>query len=407
MKNLVDRFIKYIKIDSQSNPESETTPSTEKQWNMANLLVEELKAIGLQDVTVDKNAYVMATLPSNVDYPVPTIGFISHFDTSPDFSGENVNPQFVENYDGGDIVLNKEQNIVLSPSYFEDLLLYKGNTIITTDGTTLLGADDKAGIAEIVTAMEYLVQHPEIKHGKIRVGFTPDEEIGRGAHKFDVKKFAADWAYTMDGGQIGELEYESFNAAGAKIHFKGKNVHPGTAKNKMINSMLVATQFINALPADEIPARTEGREGFYHITDISGDVENTVVQLIIRDHDRDLFNKRKAVVQQIVDDLNKQIPNVAVAEIKDQYYNMGEKIKPVMHIVEVAERAMKELGITPITKPIRGGTDGSQLSFMGLPCPNIFAGGHNFHGKYEFVPVENLEKATEVIIRIAELVAKK
>ena len=378
MKNLVDRFIKYIKIDSQSDPESTTTPSTKKQWNMANLLVEELKAIGLQDVTVDENAYVMATLPSNVDYEVPTIGFISHFDTSPDFSGENVNPQFVENYDGGDIVLNKEQNIVLSPSYFEDLLLYKGNTII-----------------------------PEIKHGKIRVGFTPDEEIGRGAHKFDVKKFAADWAYTMDGGQIGELEYESFNAAGAKIHFKGKNVHPGTAKNKMINSMLVANQFINALPADEIPARTEGREGFYHITDISGDVENTVVQLIIRDHDRDIFNKRKALVQQIVDDLNKQIPNVAVAEIKDQYYNMGEKIKPVMHIVEVAERAMKELGITPITKPIRGGTDGSQLSFMGLPCPNIFAGGHNFHGKYEFVPVENLEKATEVIIRIAELVAKK
>ncbi|GET46235.1 peptidase T [Capnocytophaga felis] len=407
MQKLVERFITYIKTDTQSDPESQTTPSTEKQWNLARFLVEELKSIGLEDVTIDENSYVMATLPSNVDYEVPTIGFIAHFDTSPDFSGENVNPQFVENYDGGDIVLNKEKNIVLSPSYFEDLLLYKGQTIITTDGTTLLGADDKAGIAEIVTAMEYLIQHPEIKHGKIRVGFTPDEEIGRGAHKFDVKKFGADWAYTMDGSQIGELEYESFNAAGAKVHFKGKSVHPGYAKNKMINSLLIANQFISSLPENEIPQRTSGREGFYHITDVSGDIENTVVQLIIRDHDRKLFEKRKESVQQIVNELNKEYPNAVSAEIKDQYFNMREKIEPVFHIVEVAEKAMKELGITPIIKPIRGGTDGSQLSYMGLPCPNIFAGGHNFHGKFEYVPVQSLEKATQVIVKIAELVAKK
>ncbi|MFK8302017.1 peptidase T [Capnocytophaga stomatis] len=407
MQKLVERFITYIKTDTQSAPESQTTPSTEKQWNLARLLVEELKSIGLEDVTIDENSYVMATLPSNVDYEVPTIGFIAHFDTSPDFSGENVNPQFVENYDGGDIVLNKEKNIVLSPSYFEDLLLYKGQTIITTDGTTLLGADDKAGIAEIVTAMEYLIQHPEIKHGKIRVGFTPDEEIGRGAHKFDVKKFGADWAYTMDGSQIGELEYESFNAAGAKVHFKGKSVHPGYAKNKMVNSLLIANQFISSLPENEIPQRTSGREGFYHITDVSGDIENTVVQLIIRDHDRKLFEKRKETVQQIVNELNKEYPNAVSAEIKDQYFNMREKIEPVFHIVEVAEKAMKELGITPIIKPIRGGTDGSQLSYMGLPCPNIFAGGHNFHGKFEYVPVQSLEKATQVIVKIAELVAAK
>ncbi|GIJ96090.1 peptidase T [Capnocytophaga stomatis] len=407
MQKLVERFITYIKTDTQSAPESQTTPSTEKQWNLARLLVEELKSIGLEDVTIDENSYVMATLPSNVDYEVPTIGFIAHFDTSPDFSGENVNPQFVENYDGGDIVLNKEKNIVLSPSYFEDLLLYKGQTIITTDGTTLLGADDKAGIAEIVTAMEYLIQHPEIKHGKIRIGFTPDEEIGRGAHKFDVKKFGADWAYTMDGSQIGELEYESFNAAGAKVHFKGKSVHPGYAKNKMVNSLLIANQFISSLPENEIPQRTSGREGFYHITDVSGDIENTVVQLIIRDHDRKLFEKRKETVQQIVNELNKEYPNAVSAEIKDQYFNMREKIEPVFHIVEVAEKAMKELGITPIIKPIRGGTDGSQLSYMGLPCPNIFAGGHNFHGKFEYVPVQSLEKATQVIVKIAELVAKK
>lgn len=400
MQRLVERFITYVKKDTQSDPNSQTTPSTEKQWDLARYLFEELKSIGMEEVTIDENAYVMATLPANVSHQVPTIGFVAHFDTSPDFSGENVNPKFVENYDGGDIVLNEEKNIILSPSYFEDLLLYKGQTLITTDGTTLLGADDKAGIAEIVTAMEYLKQHPEIKHGKIRVCFTPDEEIGRGAHKFDVKKFGADWAYTMDGSQIGELEYESFNAAGAKVHFKGKSVHPGYAKNKMVNSLLIANKFISALPENEIPERTCKREGFFHITDISGDIENTVVQLIIRDHDRQLFEKRKDVVRRIVDELNKTYPNAVSVEIKDQYFNMREKIEPVFHIVEVAEKAMKELGITPIIKPIRGGTDGSQLSFMGLPCPNIFAGGHNFHGKFEYVPVESLEKATQVIVKI-------
>ncbi|ATA72238.1 peptidase T [Capnocytophaga canis] len=407
MQKLVERFITYIKTDTQSDPESQTTPSTEKQWNLARFLAEELKQIGMEEVTIDENSYVMATLPSNVDYEVPTIGFIAHFDTSPDFSGENVNPQFIENYDGSDIVLNKEKNIVLSPSYFEDLLLYKGQTIITTDGTTLLGADDKAGIAEIVTAMEYLIQHPEIKHGKIRVGFTPDEEIGRGAHKFDVEKFGADWAYTMDGSQIGELEYESFNAAMAKVYFKGKSVHPGYAKNKMVNSLLIANKFISMLPENEIPQETSGREGFFHVMDITGDIENTTVQLIIRDHDRQLFEKRKETIKQIVEELNKTHKDAVTVEIKDQYFNMREKIEPVFHIVEVAEKAMKELGITPIIKPIRGGTDGSQLSFMGLPCPNIFAGGHNFHGKFEYVPVESLEKATQVIVNIAKLVAKK
>lgn len=407
MQNLVERFIKYIKIDTQSDPESQTTPSTKKQWDLARLLADELQSIGLQEVSIDENAYVMATLPSNVDYEVPTIGFIAHFDTSPDFSGKNVNPQFVENYDGSDIVLNKEKNIVLSPSYFEDLLLYKGQTLITTDGTTLLGADDKAGIAEIMTAMEYLVKHPEIKHGKIRVGFTPDEEIGRGAHKFDVKKFGADWAYTMDGSQVGELEYESFNAAGAKVHFKGKSVHPGYAKNKMVNSLLIANKFISALPENQVPERTSDREGFFHIMEVNGDIENTIVQLIIRDHDRNLFEERKKLVQDIVNQLNTEYPNAVSVEIKDQYFNMREKIEPVFHIVEIAEKAMKELDIQPIIKPIRGGTDGSQLSYMGLPCPNIFAGGHNFHGKFEYVPVESLEKATKVIIKIAELVAKK
>ena len=329
MQRLVERFITYVKKDTQSDPNSQTTPSTEKQWYLARYLFEELKSIGMEEVTIDENAYVMATLPANVSHQVPTIGFVAHFDTSPDFSGENVNPKFVENYDGGDIVLNEEKNIILSPSYFEDLLLYKGQTLITTDGTTLLGADDKAGIAEIVTAMEYLKQHPEIKHGKIRVCFTPDEEIGRGAHKFDVKKFGADWAYTMDGSQIGELEYESFNAAGAKVHFKGKSVHPGYAKNKMVNSLLIANKFISALPENEIPERTCKREGFFHITDISGDIENTVVQLIIRDHDRQLFEKRKDVVRRIVDELNKTYPNAVSVEIKDQYFNMREKIEPV------------------------------------------------------------------------------
>jgi tripeptide aminopeptidase len=412
MQHIIDRFISYVTIDTESDPNSNTTPSTVKQWDLANKLVDELKAIGMQEVTIDENAYIMATLPSNVDHEVPTIGFVAHFDTTPDFTGANVNPQIIENYDGKDIVLNTEQNIVLSPNYFEDLLLYKGQTLITTDGTTLLGADDKAGITEIMSAMEYLIQHPEIKHGKIRVGFTPDEEIGRGAHKFDVEKFGCEYAYTMDGSQIGELEYENFNAAGAKITFKGKSVHPGYAKGKMINSMLLANEFISALPANEVPEKTSGYEGFFHVHHLNGSLEETVLQLIIRDHDKAIFEARKELIHTIAAKINQQYAaqfgeDICIAEVNDQYYNMREKVEPVFHIVDIAEEAMKELGITPLIKPIRGGTDGSQLSYKGLPCPNIFAGGHNFHGKYEYVPVESMVKATEVIVKIAELTAKK
>jgi tripeptide aminopeptidase len=408
MQHIIDRFISYITIDTQSDPNSETTPSTKKQWNLANKLVDELKAIGMKEVTIDDNAYIMATLPSNVDYQVPTIGFISHFDTSPDFTGTNVKPRIIEHYNGKDIILNAEQDIILSPDYFEDLLLYKGQTLITTDGTTLLGADDKAGICEIVSAMEYLINHPEIKHGKIRVGFTPDEEIGRGAHKFDVEKFGADWAYTMDGSQIGELEYENFNAAGAVVKVKGKIVHPGYAKGKMINSMYIAQEFINSLPRLETPEHTEGYEGFFHLCSIKGEVEETVLEYIIRDHNKRHFEARKEVMQKLADDINEQYErDVIEITIKDQYYNMKEKVEPVMHIVDIAEEAMKQLHIKPLIKAIRGGTDGSQLSYMGLPCPNIFAGGHNFHGRYEYVPVESMVKATEVICKIAELTAKK
>ncbi|GAB5400388.1 MAG: peptidase T [Aureisphaera sp.] len=406
-QRLIDRFIGYVTVDTESDPNSDTTPSSEKQWDLANALAEELKAIGMEEVTIDENAYIMASLPSNIDKDVPVIGFISHFDTTPDFTGANVKPQIIENYDGGDISL-KGTNLKLSPSEFEDLLLYKGNTLITTDGTTLLGADDKAGIAEIVSAMEYLIQHPEIKHGKIRVGFTPDEEIGRGAHKFDVEKFGADWAYTMDGSQIGELEYENFNAAGAVVKIKGKIVHPGYAKGKMVNSMYIATDFINALPRAETPEQTEDREGFYHLYSVAGEVDSTELQYIIRDHDREKFEVRKTEMNQIAEALNKKYPGDRVSiEIKDQYFNMREKVEPVMHIVDLAEEAMKQAGITPIIKPIRGGTDGSQLSFMGLPCPNIFAGGHNFHGRYEYVPVESMQKAIEVIVNIATLIAKQ
>ena len=408
MQNIIDRFISYVIIDTESDPKSSTTPSTLKQWDLANKLVEELKTIGMQDVTIDENAYIMATLPSNVNHDVPTIGFISHFDTTPDFTGANVNPQIIKNYNGKDIILNEEEGIILSPDLFDDLLQYKGQTLITTDGTTLLGADDKAGITEIITAMEYLINHPEIKHGKIRVGFTPDEEIGRGAHKFDVEKFGADWAYTMDGSQIGELEYENFNAAGAVIKVKGKIVHPGYAKGKMINSMYIATEFINSLPELETPEHTENYQGFFHLSSIEGKVEETILQYIIRDHDKKHFEARKEMIQNLADEINSQYEReVIVVEIKDQYYNMKEKVEPVMHIVDIAEEAMKQLGIKPLIKPIRGGTDGSQLSYMGLPCPNIFAGGHNFHVRVEYVPVESMVKATQVICKIAELTALK
>lgn len=410
MQHLIDRFISYVTIDTESDANSPTTPSTAKQLVLANKLAEELKSIGMTEVTIDQNGYVMGTLPSNVTHKVPTIGFVSHYDTSPDFTGANVNPRVVKNYDGGDIVLNAKENIVLSPSYFKDLLLYKGQTLIVTDGLTLLGADDKAGLTEIISAMEYLIQNPQIKHGKIRVGFTPDEEIGRGADLFDVKKFGADWAYTMDGSQVGELEYENFNAAGAKIVFQGKSVHPGYAKGKMINSMLIANDFINQLPKNETPQETKGYEGFYHVTGLSGSIEESKVELIIRDHDMQKFKARKKHVADAVKKINRQYAkqfggDIASLEMKDQYYNMKEKVTPVMHIVDLAEKAMKDLGIKPLIKPIRGGTDGCRLSYMGLPCPNIFAGGHNFHGKYEYVPVESIKKAVDVIVRIAELTA--
>ncbi|MAN26694.1 MULTISPECIES: peptidase T [Mesonia] len=407
-QHIINRFTSYITIDTESDPTSDSTPSTEKQWDLAKKLAEELKEMGMSDVSIDENAYVMATLPSNVDHEVPAIGFVSHFDTSPDFTGANIKPQIVENYDGKDIVLNEAEDIVLSPDYFEDLLQYKGQTLITTDGNTLLGADDKAGITEIMSAVEYLIQHPEIKHGPIKVGFTPDEEIGRGAHKFDVKKFGAEWAYTMDGSQIGELEYENFNAAGADVTVKGKIVHPGYAKGKMVNSMYIAQDFINSLPRLETPEHTEDRQGFFHLTQINGKVEETKMHYIIRDHDKEHFEARKKVMLDLAAEINSQHQKEVISiEIKDQYFNMREKVEPVMHIVDIAEEAMKAVDIEPIIKPIRGGTDGSQLSFMGLPCPNIFAGGHNFHGRYEYVPVESMIKATEVIVKIAELTAKK
>jgi tripeptide aminopeptidase len=408
MQNIIDRFLKYVSFDTQSDPNSTATPSTEKQWAIARYIADELKQIGMQDISLDDHAYIMATLPSNLDHKVPTIGFISHFDTSPDYTATDVKPQIHKNYDGNDIILNKDENIVLSPSYFEDLLQYKGQTLITTDGTTLLGADDKAGITEIVTAMEYLINHPEIKHGEIRIGFTPDEEIGRGAHKFDVEKFGADWAYTMDGSQVGELEYENFNAAGAVVTIHGKIVHPGYAKGKMVNSMLIATDFIKALPSNEIPQETEGYEGFFHLSDMHGSVEKTTLEYIIRDHDMGLFQQRKKHIQDIAEKMNQQLGSEAVeVVIKDQYFNMREKVEPEMHIVDIAEEAMKSLDIIPLIKAIRGGTDGSQLSYMGLPCPNIFAGGHNFHGRYEYVPVESMLKASQVIVKIAELTAQK
>ncbi len=404
---LLERFITYVKIDSQSDPNSVTTPSTAKQWDIANVLVDELKSIGAHEVTIDDKGYIMATIPATTEKKVPTIGFISHYDTSPDFSGTNVNPQIIEDYDGKDILLNAEKDIVLSAAYFPEVKKYKHQTLITTDGTTLLGADDKAGITEIISATAYLLQHPEIEHGKIRIGFTPDEEIGRGAHHFNVEAFGADYAYTMDGSEIGELEYENFNAASAVISVYGKNVHPGYAKDKMINSMLIAQDFISSLPRLETPEHTSDREGFFHLHDIKGTVEETILEYIIRDHDFEHFEARKQVVKALVAELNKQYgAETLKAEIKDQYFNMREKIEPEMHIVTIAENAMKAVGIKPIIKPIRGGTDGSQLSFMGLPCPNIFAGGHNFHGKYEFVSLESMQKATEVIVKIAALTAE-
>ncbi len=404
--NLVDRFLQYVKFDTQSDELTNLTPSTPGQMTFARHLEEELRHMGLSDISLDDNGYLMATLPGNVDREVPVVGFIAHLDTSPDMSGRHVSPRIVEKYDGGDIVLNKEEDIVLSPSQFPELLDYVGQDLIVTDGTTLLGADDKAGIAEIISAVDYLKNHPEIKHGDIRIAFNPDEEIGQGAHKFDVERFGADWAYTMDGGAIGELEYENFNAAVAKITFKGRNVHPGYAKHKMLNSLRVATQYAIMLPRWETPEHTEGYEGFYHLVNIEGSVEKTVMTYIIRDHDRDRFERRKKELEHLTRKINNEFPGCASIEIKDQYYNMREKIEPVMHIIDVAIRAMKDAGVEPKVSPIRGGTDGAQLSFKGLPCPNIFAGGLNFHGRYEFVPIPSMEKASQVIVEIARLVAE-
>jgi tripeptide aminopeptidase len=407
MMDIVDRFIKYARIDTQSDENSTQTPSTQKQFNLAREVEKEALGMGLTDVNLDDNCYLMATLPSNTQKEVPVIGFIAHFDTSLDMSGANVNPRIVKAYDGEDILLNKVNNLVLSPSDFPELLHHKGEDLIVTDGNTLLGADDKAGIAEIMTAMQYLVDHPEIEHGTIRIAFTPDEEIGRGADKFDVAKFGAQWAYTMDGSELGELEYENFNAASAKIAIRGRNVHPGYAKGKMINALHVANELVSLLPEQERPEQTEGYEGFFHLIGINGTVDEAMVSFIIRDHDRVKFESRKQLMNDLVERLNGQYENRLSLEMKDQYYNMKEKVEPMMFVVDYASRAMESVGIKPDIKPIRGGTDGARLSFMGLPCPNIFAGGMNFHGRYEFLPVPSLRKAAEVIVKIAELVAKE
>ena len=405
---LVERFLKYVSFDTQSSEETRLTPSTPGQMVFAKYLKSELESLGLEEITLDEYGYLFATLPANTEKEVPTIGFIAHMDTSPDMSGKDITPRIVENYNGSDIVLNAEDRVILSPAQFPELLTHKGEDLIVTNGKTLLGADDKAGIAEIVSAVAYLKEHPEIKHGKIRIGFNPDEEIGEGAHKFDVEKFGCEWAYTMDGGEVGELEYENFNAAAAKIVFKGRNVHPGYAKHKMINSIRIANQFISMLPRHETPEHTEGYEGFYHLVGIQGDVEQTTLSYIIRDHDRSRFESRKREMAHLVRKINAEFgEDTAVLELRDQYYNMREKIEPVMHIIDTAFAAMEAVGVKPNVKPIRGGTDGAQLSFKGLPCPNIFAGGLNFHGRFEFVPIQNMEKAMKVIIKIAELVAKE
>lgn len=407
MNNIQERFFKYVKIHTTSDEKSTVTPSTERQFDLARVLVEDLKAIGIKDVFVDELGYVYGTVPSNMDKKVPTIGLIAHMDTAPDMTGENVNPQVVKNYDGGDIVLNKELNIVLSPSKSPELKKYVGKTLITTDGTTLLGADDKAGVTEIVTAIEYLMNHPEIKHGDIKIGFTPDEEIGRGADHFNVEQFGADFAYTIDGGSVGELEYENFNAAMAKIVITGVNVHPGYAKNKMINSSLVAHELISMLPANEVPEKTSGYEGFYYLANISGTVEKTEMLYVIRDFFKDGYEKRIAKFKEIEEVLNKTYGEGTVkVEIIEQYKNMKEKIEPVMHIIDNAKLAMEEAGLTPNIIPIRGGTDGARLSFMGLPTPNIFTGGENFHGRYEYIALESMEKAVETILNIIKIYAK-
>lgn len=406
--DILKRFLRYVSIDTQSDDTATTYPSTEKQRDLGRLLIEELKALGLKDVTVDEFGYIMATLPSNVSHKVPVIGFLAHMDTSPDMSGANVKPQIIENYKGDDIVLNKETKLTMTTREFPELKHYVGQTLITTDGTTLLGADDKAGIAEIMTAVDYLIKHPEIKHGDIRISFTHDEEVGHGVDHFDVKRFAADFGYTMDGGAVGELEYENFNAAGAKISIQGRNIHPGYAKDKMINAMLVAMEINAMLPVNQRPEFTTGYDGFYHLVHMEGSVENATIQYIVRDHDRTKFESKKELLTSILRLINMRYGDtIATLEMKDQYYNMREMVEPHMHIVNTAIKAMEMADVKPVVMPIRGGTDGARLSYMGLPCPNIFAGGHNFHGKFEYVPLESMVKATEVIVNIVKLYAEK
>ena len=405
--NLVERFLRYVSFDTQSDENSGVTPSTPKQMVFAQYLKGELEALGLEEIELDEHGYLYATLPANTDKEVPTIGFIAHMDTSPDMTGAGVTPRIVHDYDGSDIVLCEEENIVLAPAQFPELLDHKGEDLIVTNGKTLLGADDKAGIAEIVTAIVYLQQHPEIKHGKIRIGFNPDEEIGLGAHKFDVAKFGCEWAYTMDGGEVGELEFENFNAAAAKVIVKGRNVHPGYAKNKMVNAIRVANEFMSLLPGNETPECTDGYEGFYHVVGVEGEVEQATITYIIRDHDRAKFEARKECMLAWGEAINaKYGVGTVTVELKDQYYNMRQQIELVMHIIDIARQAMEESGVTPKVKAIRGGTDGAQLSFKGLPCPNIFAGGLNFHGRYEFVPIQSMEKAMNVVVKIAEITAR-
>ena len=405
--DLVSRFLRYVRIDTQSAEEAGVTPSTPGQMEFVKMLRAELEAMGLEDITLDEYGYLFATLPANTTRTIPTVGFIAHVDTSPDVTGKNVNPRIVKNYNGTDILLSSEGNVVLSTEEFPELLRYVGNDLIVTDGHTLLGADDKAGVAEIVSAITYLQSHPEIEHGRIRIGFNPDEEIGLGAHKFDVKLFGCDWAYTMDGGEVGELEYENFNAAAARIVIKGRNVHPGYAKGKMLNSMRVAADFMKVLPKKEVPECTDGYEGFFHVVGLKGGVEETTVSIIVRDHDSEKFSKRKELLQTCVKDINdKYGMGTATLELTDQYANMREVIEPMMYVIDIACQAMRDAGVEPKIKPIRGGTDGAQLSFKGLPCPNIFAGGVNFHSRFEFVPVQSMEKAMMTIVKIAELVAK-
>jgi len=406
-EQILERFLRYVKVDTQSEFGVEKIPSTDKQFILANQIVEELKAIGLSDVEIDEHCYIMATLPANTDKKIPTIGFVAHIDTSPDFTATGCAPIVWENYDGGDLVLNEKKNLILRTSEFPEMVQFKGQTMITSNGMTLLGADDKAGVTEIVSAMEYLIKHPEIKHGKIRICFTPDEEVGRGADLFDVDKFGSEWAYTMDGSLPGEIEYENFNAAYAAIDIQGKIVHPGSAKDKMVNSMYIATELIQALPADEVPEKTDGYEGFFHLLSVNGDVDKTELRYIIRDHDKEKFEAKKVLMQQTVDQLNKAHDNRLSLILTDQYYNMAEKVRPVIHIVELAREAITNLGMKPITRPIRGGTDGSRLSFMGLPCPNIFAGGLNFHSRYEYVALESIVSATETIVEIAKLMESR